>query len=1103
MRRFLIPGVVIVWLAAAAAVALVVFGPPGRPTEPVVAPEEPVCPQGVNGERSFLSMEYTNTETHGWRSFLNNGQQLTHVEARWLHLRQAGGASRLETDVDPNIVAEGVRSCVAVIPILDNLERPLPESLVPQRARVEPVRDLLGDTTQRSELVRTLVTTMTTGKFSGIEVDFAGLDVSDRPLVTTFVRELRNALRPVGKIVIVSSPVDVQNPAGIAELAQMAEEVDFVRARIVADPQSLATPGPPASPTFFRSTLDAVVAAIPARKLIIGIATVGNDFEPSGDAREIAFPRAMALAIARQGTIQWDQELDSLVLTYVDEGVSRRAFFDDTLTLSNKMNRIEALQLAGVSIGRLGTEDPSLWQRFIVGGSPEGLRELTTVDAADFQVLGAGEVWDAVTSATRQGRREFAIDPTTATVSAIRYVDLPTPYIIDRVGVPPGGKKIALTFDDGPSREWTPRVLDLLSEYQVPATFFVVGRHALANRDLLPRIVREGHELGSHTLTHTALAQMSAGQLVWELNATRYIVAGATGRNLRYIRSPFVANPSPADEGPTTEPGDFLLPLLRAKQFGYLTVGNNLDPRDWERPGVGPIVAAATNRGLNRPSHIILMHDSGGDRSQTLQALPVIIDFYRSEGFEFTTVSGLLGRDRDFGMPPVLPGEEFPILFVSSTFNALQTAENAFGFLLLFGIGVSVFRTGTLMTLAIIHYKKPRPEPFKANEIQPFVSVLVPAYNEEKVIGNTIDSLLASTYRNYEVIVIDDGSKDGTLAAARRYEGNPRVRVIAKENGGKSSALNRGILEAKGEVVIAMDADTVFDPNFIPYVLGHFRDPNVGAASGNAKVGNREDLMANFQSIEYITSFNLDRRAYTLINCVTVVPGAAGAWRKRDLVAAGGFKHDTLAEDADLTVNVRRMGRRIVYEERALAWTEAPNTAAAFVKQRKRWSFGTLQMMAKHRDVFFRPKYGTLGFVAFPSAILYLLLSIVAPAIDLGALITVTAQVFEQTQLNRETPMPPGDFALSLFWGSNGGTPLLFYLAFILLEWIMSCVAFWMDREDAKALPWVPIQRFVLRWLMYWVLFVTLINALKGLRMGWGKLERKGSVLGSTGGQRA
>jgi cellulose synthase/poly-beta-1,6-N-acetylglucosamine synthase-like glycosyltransferase len=192
---------------------------------------------------------------------------------------------------------------------------------------------------------------------------------------------------------------------------------------------------------------------------------------------------------------------------------------------------------------------------------------------------------------------------------------------------------------------------------------------------------------------------------------------------------------------------------------------------------------------------------------------------------------------------------------------------------------------------------------------------------------------------------------------------------------------------------------------------------------------------------------------------------------------------------------VRRLGRRIVYEDRAIAWTEAPNTVRAFVKQRRRWSYGTLQMLWKQRDVFFRPKYGALGFVAFPFALLYLAFSIIAPAVDLGAIYAVVSQILEQVQANEELPMSQLELLRSLLW-FGGPRPFLYYLAFIGVEFAQSAIAFYMDHERPGPLLWVPIQRLVLRWLLYYVLFATFITAIKGFRVGWGKLERKGGVLG-------
>ncbi len=1044
-------------------------------------------------EFGIVAAEFDDRDLHAYRALRAYGGRFTHLLPRWLHLAASG--RQLDNGTDPYIIEDATGLGLSIIPILDNLDasgHPQPEL----------VRTVLSDPTRRGNVVLALGRVLTDNKLAGVEVQFLGLEADDYPAVTTFLRELGEAVKPNGHVVVLSAFVDGKHAAPTEWLAEVTPLVDYVRV-LAYDQHNVDTePGPMASTAFVVEKLETVLQVVPPGKLLAGLSVAGYDWPEGGTATETDFARVMALAAVRGGTLDWDAAAGELRLSYEEQGTKHQAYFEDALTLSNKLAQVKARGLAGVSFNRLGLEDQTLWSRLSEGGGPDSLQRLATVpDTLYFQVLGQGDVWDVV-GQKRPGHREFRVDPATGQIDGIRYTDLPSPYVLERSGVPADGKKIALTFDDGPDRKWTPTVLDILAKYQVPATFFYIGRHAVANPDLVRRAYEEGHEIGNHTLTHAGLATDPPLRATFELNATRLIVASITGRTLRYTRSPFVANPDPREEDSKLEPGSFLIPLVRAHDNGYLTIGNRLDSRDWTLPGTRRIVETTTNRQLNPPGYVILMHDSGGNRSQTLEALPSIIEFYQSQGYEFTTISGLLGKDREYGMPPMRPDDAFAVQFVGAWFQVFHVIESILLFLMFVSIGIGVVRVVGMLVLAIIHYLQPRVRPFDARELQPFVSILVPAYNEEKVIGNTIESLLKSNYRNYEIIVLDDGSKDNTVAVARQYESNPRVRVIAKENGGKSSALNLGIQMARGEVVIAMDADTVFEPDFIPYILGHFRDPKVGAASGNAKVGNREDLIANWQSIEYITSFNLDRRAYTLLNCVTVVPGAAGAWRKRDLIAAGGFGHDTLAEDADLTVNVRKLGRRIVYEDRSIAWTEAPNTVKAFVKQRRRWSYGTLQMMWKQRDVFFRPKYGALGFVAFPSTLLYLGFSIIAPAVDLGAIYAVVSQILEQVQMNEELPLSATEMFVSLLW-SGGPRPFLYYLAFIAIEWIQSAIAFYMDRERPGPLLWVPIQRFVLRWLLYYVLFATFIMAIKGFRVGWGKLERKGSVLGPRGVPRA
>jgi peptidoglycan-N-acetylglucosamine deacetylase len=349
------------------------------------------------------------------------------------------------------------------------------------------------------------------------------------------------------------------------------------------------------------------------------------------------------------------------------------------------------------------------------------------------------------------------------------------------------------------------------------------------------------------------------------------------------------------------------------------------------------------------------------------------------------------------------------------------------------------------------------------------VSVVIAAYNEAKVIGRTIGTVLDGTYQELEVIVVDDGSRDGTADVARAaFDQEPRVRVIRKENGGKASALNVGLEQATGEVIVALDADTLFDRDTIARLVRHFADPKVGAVAGNVKVGNATNLLTRWQAIEYITSQNFDRRAYDLLNCITVVPGAVGAWRREAIERAGGYSSQTLAEDTDLTWSIRKLGYRIISENEAFAYTEAPDSVRALAKQRFRWAFGTLQNLWKHRDAFLNPRFGAFGLLALPGLALYqITFQAVAPAVDL--------------------------MILSSLWMGDVQRILFYFALFFVAELAGGLVAFTLEREDKRLLVWMFWQRFIYRQLMYYVIVRSILRAIGGTATGWGKLERKGT----------
>jgi cellulose synthase/poly-beta-1,6-N-acetylglucosamine synthase-like glycosyltransferase len=575
------------------------------------------------------------------------------------------------------------------------------------------------------------------------------------------------------------------------------------------------------------------------------------------------------------------------------------------------------------------------------------------------------------------------------------------------------------------------------------------------------REYREGHTVGNHTYTHPNVAKESEEETKLELSTTLRLIEHDTGHGSILFRPPYNA-----DSEPQT-PAE-LLPIQRAQDEGYLTIGEKIDPRDWE-VGTTPSKILEQVEEQKDDGHLILLHDGGGDRSATLQALPQIIDTLRKQGYKFVPLEQLMGRTRDQLMP--VPSED-EMRWASIEGEALTSKGNfkkGIGLLFLVAIYLTLLRSLVYGTLAVIEKRKAGKRVFDP-AYRPGVSVVIAAYNEDKVIERTVQSILNNGYEDLEVVVVNDGSKDRTLEVlTEAFENEPRVRIFTQPNRGKSAALNHAIREARNEVLVALDADTIFRPGTIQYLVRHFSDPKVGAVSGNARVGNRNSWLTRFQSIEYICGFNLDRRALDLLNAITVVPGAVGAWRKSLIVKLGGFGDDTLAEDTDLTLAIRREGYVIRYEEQAVAYTEAPERTRDLAKQRFRWSFGTLQAAWKHRDATFNPNYGYLGMLALPSIwIFQILLAALSPFAEVAMFI-------------------------ALFAG-NWRIVVLYYFGLLLLEFFTAVLAYSLERTAPWDLALLFFQRIYYRQLMYYVLAKSLLYAMRGRLVGWGKLERRATV---------
>ena len=365
------------------------------------------------------------------------------------------------------------------------------------------------------------------------------------------------------------------------------------------------------------------------------------------------------------------------------------------------------------------------------------------------------------------------------------------------------------------------------------------------------------------------------------------------------------------------------------------------------------------------------------------------------------------------------------------------------------------------------------------------MSVIIPAYNEERVIVASVRRVLASDYPGIEVIVADDGSKDRTSAlVAEAFADDPRVTLMTLTNGGKAAALNRALAQAHSEVVIALDADTQFEPETIARLTRWFADPAIGAVAGDARVGNRVNLVTRWQAIEYITAQNLERRALAGFDAMTVVPGAVGAWRRTALESVGGYPENTLAEDQDLTIAIQRAGWRVSYDPRAVAWTEAPETFRALAKQRYRWAFGTLQCLWKHRGVIASGKPTGLAHIGLPQAWLFqIAFAAISPLIDLALILSIGGTIMRVQQ--HGWAQTSGDV------GKMG----IYWLCFTAIDVLCGWIAYRLDGRKVRYPAFLLVaQRLVYRQIMYWVVLRAISSAIGGWVVGWGKLERSGRV---------
>jgi peptidoglycan-N-acetylglucosamine deacetylase len=921
----------------------------------------------------------------------------------------------------------------------------------------------------RTQFINSIARNLTRFKFKGVNLDFDDIkDINSKNYIA-FENDLYNILHPLG--FLVTQNVIPDDDKYNLERLQHVNDFLFVMAIDQHNDQSNA--GDLSNQRWVEEILDNVCTRIPSEKVIMTVAGGAYDWPEGSLGKSIGYPQAISTAQENHRQITFDPKSANLHYTYFDkDSLEHTVYFTDAATNFNVIRMADDWATGGVALWRLGAEDPRLWTFFQKNLSIDSLRKtgvdikrLTTVglnNSVDYD--GNGEVLDLITT-PNAGSISVQLDTSNFVITNQRYLKLPTKYVIRKYGYAPG--KIVLTFDDGPDPDNTPRILDILKKEHVPAAFFVVGSMAEKNIQILRREYEEGYEIGNHTFFHPDISTVSIDRVKLELNATRKLIESVTGRSTILFRPPFNA-----DAEPTTLAE--VIPVAESHKQNYINIGESIDPWDWQ-PGVTADSIVARTIKQKDAGSMLLLHDAGGDtREETIKALPVIIHYFKSHGYEFTTIAAVLNKTKADLMPPIKDDANSGVLGTLSSFfvQAYFYVNWFLLYLFLSAIFLAVGRVVLIGILAVRQFSEDKNlnrVPVDPSTLPP-VSIIVPGYNEEVTAIKTIESLLKTQYPSFEIIFIDDGSKDKTLEiVTNAYAGHPLVKVLTKPNGGKASALNFGINHAKNDFVVCIDADTQLKDDAIYQMMSYFTDEEIGAVAGTVKVGNEINMITRWQSIEYITAQNMDRRAFDLINSITVVPGAIGAFRKSAIYRAGGFTYDTLAEDCDLTMRILKQGYVVKNCDNAIAFTEAPETLNGLLKQRFRWSFGVMQSFWKNKDALFNKKYRFFGMVGMPNILVFqIILPLFSPLADLMMVIGL--------------------------FSDKPGRIIAYYIGFVVIDFIVAVIAFRMQKEDLKKLVYIIPQRFIWRQLMYYVLIKSTRKALKGELSGWGALKRTGNV---------
>jgi cellulose synthase/poly-beta-1,6-N-acetylglucosamine synthase-like glycosyltransferase/spore germination protein YaaH/peptidoglycan/xylan/chitin deacetylase (PgdA/CDA1 family) len=1071
--------------------------------------KQPASQVVLNSDEGIRGAFYVQWDAASFASLKEYYPQIDLLFPEWMHVLTADGRLQSVTEfnalydvidekgkprsVDDKVMSflKGEKAQTEVFPLVNNFDP------VVNQWNPDLTAKFMADPAARQRFRDELMKFLASDQYKGITLDIEAFPETSRNDYRQLVQELYDDLHANGLKLYIAVPVNDRtfDYPNIAKISDGLILMNYDQHYPGGDP------GPVAGQDWFVKNLQDALKVIPKEKIICAVANYGYDWAmkkgqkkgtPPEDIHNVTAQEAWLETSDAETDINFDDDAMNPHFAYSDENNIRHdVWFLDGVTALNQMRAAHAVGIDSFALWRLGSEDRSLWAVWDKPFEANAPAKLDIVPPGqDVDIEGQGEIL-RIQSRPSAGERRISIDSNTNLVNDEVFKTLPSPYVVDMYGGTQE-KKVAITFDDGPDPTWTPKILDVLKAKHAKATFFLIGAQVEKFPGIANRIYNEGHEIGNHTFTHPDISNISKRYFEVELNLTERLFESKFGVKPVLMRPPYAI-----DEAPDT--ADQVRPLELAQDLGYITVGEKIDPNDWRdnpRRSADDIAADVLAnlppcgaRNL-RCGNIILLHDGGGNRSQTVEALGMILDGLHDRGYQVVQVSELMGKTRADVMPAITTNERWAAWVDSLNFSLFGLVQSFIIFVFFVG---DVLMTGRLVligTLAIYDRFHRRKASFDPN-YRPAVAVLVPAFNEEKVIERTVRSVLDSDYKNLRVIVIDDGSKDATLevtrAAFAKEIAAGRVTVLTKANSGKADALDYGLEQVTEELFIGIDADTLVAPDAISKLVPHFSNPKVAAMAGNAKVGNRVNLWTRWQALEYITSQNFERRALNTLNAVSVVPGAIGAWRTEAVRAAGGYHHDTVAEDADLTMALLQAGYWVNYEDRALAYTEAPSTANALMRQRFRWSFGIMQAVWKHREAV--KQKGALGRVAIPNMVIFqILLPLVSPFIDIMFVVGMITYFVDKYR--HPESANPADFHKLV----------VYFALFMVIDFIASTIAFTLERQqpggkrDFLLLGHVWLQRFAYRQLFSLVLLKTLKRAMEGGGFAWDKLERAANV---------